>query len=145
MQVTTLNGPIACEGDDRQPRGGVAAATFRHPFCHLATWLADLRQRGVTITLEHGEPSMEQPTPHDARMLARHTHALRLAAAGTHPVWWAWVSGRSEATPSVDDLPLVAPHDATYNLAHACACCGNAATVFDEHGLAWCVTHMEMP
>lgn len=111
----------------------------------LPDWLTDLRRRGAQITLTDGNPTVAQPTPGDTAQLARYRHALQVAAAGTHPRWWAWVSGRGEVAPTLDELPLVTPLDGSLDVPHACATCGGPCLTVDARALAWCHEHAGAP
>ena len=64
--------------------------------CPLPDWLHNIRTRSVTINTTGGTPTLRGAavTQHDLDMSAHYTHALHLAAQGTHPTWWTYASGR---------------------------------------------------
>ena len=140
-QVKVKNGPIAREADDVQPRRGVDMSTLSTPPSTLAGWLADLRAHHRRITIQHGRPHLDQPTSHDRHMLARHQHALTIAANGTHTDWWRHTAGLTDTPPHRDNIPTVVDPDSDDRVAHACACCGQPATVIDHQLLPWCPPH----
>lgn len=107
----------------------------------LAEWLADLRAHHRRITLQHGRPHLDQPTSHDRHMLARHQHALTIAADGSHPDWWRHAAGLTDTPPHRDHIPTVVDPDSDDWTAYACACCGQPATIIDQQLLPWCPPH----
>lgn len=110
----------------------------------LRKWLDVIRAEGWRIRLVNGELQLVTAGGATAfgwehqQVLARHRHALQVAAAGTHPRWWDHVSGREPAQLTVDDLPTAG--DPT-NPAFACTACGAPATTVTGEPLAWCPEH----
>ena len=104
----------------------------------LADWLTDLRTRGATITINpRGNPRVTGGTPLDQMLATHYTHALTIAAAGTHPHWWDYLLGRTATPPDLDDIPT-APTDPD---AFACICCGAPADRIDQYAAATCTEH----
>ena len=122
-------------------RGSKVDSTTRH----LANWLNDLKARQLTIRIDDGKPIIDGPLnrtrPDDRRTAARHQHALAIAANGTHPDWWRHTAGLTDTPPHRDDIPTVADPDSGDWTAHACACCGQPATIIDQQLLPWCPPH----
>ena len=106
----------------------------------LRVWLADLKARQVTMTVQNGQPTLSQgASDHDQLMLERHRWAL--SRARLWPVWFAWVANPSNPYPTLAEVPWV--HDPTCQdgKAFGCARCGWPAVRIDEFGLAWCQDH----
>jgi hypothetical protein len=99
----------------------------------LTTWLNDLRQRHCELTIQHGViNTVGRAANWNDHLVIRRLHAaLQTAAAGTHPDWWNWASGRDRTTVP-DDLPWT------------CATCGTPDTPhLDADLLAWCDLHWQ--
>ena len=124
----------------------VAPQTGR-PELRLQAWLAGLKARGVGIAIEAGGLVMtgERWTVMDRKRAEAWEHALRLAAAGTHPAWWAAVTGRSSTPPTLEELPTVDDPTSADGLAFPCARCGAPADLLDGELLGWCAAHGTVP
>lgn len=118
----------------RNPRGLRAGTGSPDPArdTPLRAWLNDLAHRRCTITVEnhvihiHGARAADTDRHH----VNRNRHALELAANGTHPAWWRWVTGHHDTVPDWDDIPWT------------CASCGtDDIDVLDPDLLAWCEVH----
>lgn len=108
----------------------------------LTDWLTTVRTRHATIHIQpDGTPTTRPFTPPDRDHLARHAHALRTAAAGTHPAWWSTVTGKTDPTElHIDDIPTAPYPPSADGLAFACTRCGHPAATLDATLLAWCET-----
>jgi hypothetical protein len=107
----------------------------------IAAWLAAVKARGATITVANGHPTTRPFLPTDRQPLERHAHALRTAAAGTHPAWWTHVARAGPLPTELDDIPTVAYADSGDGVAFACVQCGRLAETLDQQLLAWCNQH----
>lgn len=117
--------------------GGVPSGV--HPQTTLRGWLDDLRRRRCTIQIQHGVITTTGLAARwdDRDHVDRHRHALTVAAEGTAPAWWAYVSGRTDQVPDLDDIPTAELDDDAF----ACACCGHPAATLDSDLLPWCPGH----
>lgn len=115
----------------------------------LTAWLHGVKARGYTIRFDAGLPHLaplngqtkSHPVIRDYHFLRRHKHALAVAAALTHPKWWAFASGQSSVPPAINDIPTVADPTSVDGLAFACACCGEAALTISDRAMPWCPEH----
>lgn len=144
------------------PQGGLATANLanlRQPQVDalsppeldspLRTWLWKVRSRGYRITVNDGVPTVSARPPMrgckvtdvDRSNLARYHHALLLAAAGSHPTWWSWVTGNNRQRPTIHQIPTVTDPTTEDGLAFACTTCGAPTSHIDDQALAWCPEH----
>lgn len=101
----------------------------------LTDWLHTLRARGITATATDGVVHLDGPaTDLDRAWLDRHHDALLVAAAGTHPAWWAAVR---DPTRWHDDLTLPAWPD----LSCAVRDCPGQLGHYSPDGLPYCAGH----
>lgn len=106
----------------------------------LTSWIDALKQRGCNITVNGDGPTIDgRHNNNDRTNLARHRHALVVAAAGTNLEWWRHIIGQPTRTLLLDDIPSSAADPDAF----ACACCGNPAAHLDMHMLPWCDLHWQ--
>lgn len=116
----------------------------------LRVWITDLKTRGLSIYAD-GDGHLrfidnstgeiirykdEQPRDRDMK-IAFH-HALTIAAAGTHNVWWWAVLGAARQPQSFEEIPT-SPFNPQ---AYACVTCGRPGQNLDQHLVSRCWTHL---
>lgn len=137
--MTTLLDQLAALPDD-----DIRTDWRSYAYLSLREWLPTVRARRFRILIEEGLPHLDyegvgsgHPVLRDYWLLRRHAHALGVALAGEHKVWWSFASGASDVPPAINDVPVSAADPDTF----ACAWCGGPALVIDDRAIAWCPTH----
>lgn len=99
----------------------------------LHDWISTLKPRGITLTIEDGQPILTGPTTgHDHRTAQTYRHALTIAAARGHEAWWNHLLNRAIAPIGPDDIPWT------------CATCGtDHIHILDNNLICWCDQHLE--